>query len=1088
MYLWTVPYTGAYVIEANGAKGGSGFSSSGTERSGGAGAYIKGTVNLTEGEVIKILVGQRGNNGSSNTSGGGGGGTFVVKNANNTPIIVAAGGNGGGTSTVAAGGNGTNSGDVGGASDTYAGGGGSFSYDGKAPATYAGKSFLSGGFGNSAGVQGGFGGGGGCRSATGSNTAVGGGGYTGGSVPNAGAGSYNAGTSQTNTAAKNTGAGSVVITYNQPEVQAPLAPNSNLFVRKSLTKDFTFTYASPIGLQSSSINIYYKKTTEGSYTSTGWISKVANSGTVITHTMPANTFDADCSYQWYVVVKDSAGATSAASAIATFNTLDSPVATPVSPIDTVINAIQPFSVTWTYSDPNSEAQSAYEVQYKNVSTWDTYTTGKITSSGTTHQFSARQIPVPSGEEDDWQWSVRVWDSNGLVGNYSAWKTFYYTRPCYASGVYTSPVISFPDGMTLAPSTVTYGVDLAETDGTISVQTRTSIDNVTWTSWEDSPHGAIIDRYFAYLQYKVTITPSSDGFTSPGFKGLYVKYPDRYYATGGWISPVLDYSDRSISTVDMSGCIASLNDGTITYETRHRCSDTDVWSEWGTAFSVINSQMQLRVTLGRSPKQGKTPDLKLLKLAANPESKKSLWFSQSIDASQAKSLIGSKAIVSSSLSTGQVIMYSRSRTTTGGTWSAWSLALSDGTLTHPADYFIQIMLVIIGDARVNELTLSLDGDASVEVLKDGLTPGAEYSFAVLDDYAIIVNGNDAPMKWDAVNPPTTLGTNPPVLSYVTTHHNKAWGVDHEAPSRVRYSNVLDPTKWDAYDFIDFNPDDGDQITAIVRYGQNMVVSKLRSMALLTGNRSSNYNVSWLDSETGAAGKNAICVADKYLVYVAQDGIRFTDLAQSIVATERLMPSWERINKRRLNQAACVYWKNKLYVALPTEGSLHNDTVWVYDFLRNCWSIIDGWEVSVWKTFNQYGEEILLCGSSVTGQLHHVDTTYYDDTVPVSFEWRSKDFNFKTPEKYKLFRNIFVDIEGTAETTNLEIDLIVDGVVTGTYRTVIEAGDGVKTTRRILPPLYGAVLGSALSLHVRGRCGIQGITIEYAVRGNIPGGDV
>jgi hypothetical protein len=261
-----------------------------------------------------------------------------------------------------------------------------------------------------------------------------------------------------------------------------------------------------------------------------------------------------------------------------------------------------------------------------------------------------------------------------------------------------------------------------------------------------------------------------------------------------------------------------------------------------------------------------------------------------------------------------------------------------------------------------------------------------------------------------------------------------------------------------------------------------------MALLTGNTTANYNVTWLDSETGATGKNAMCIADKYLVYVAQDGIRFTDLSQSVVATERLIPSWETINKRRLSQAAVVYWKNKLYAALPSVGSLYNDTVWVYDFLRNSWSINKGWSVSTWKTFNQYGEDILLAGSSIDGQLYQIDVTNYDDAAPVEFEWRSKDFNFKMPERYKLFRNIFIDIEGVTETSTLEIDLIVDGVKTGTYTTTLPAGEGVKYTRRILPPLYGAVLGSSISLQVRGRCGVQSITIEYAIRGTVPGGDL
>jgi hypothetical protein len=289
-------------------------------------------------------------------------------------------------------------------------------------------------------------------------------------------------------------------------------------------------------------------------------------------------------------------------------------------------------------------------------------------------------------------------------------------------------------------------------------------------------------------------------------------------------------------------------------------------------------------------------------------------------------------------------------------------------------------------------------------------------------------------------------------------------------------------------MDFNPDDGDYVSAICRYGTNLIVSKRQSMAVLTGDRKSNYAVTWLDGESGAQGARAICSADKYLCYVAQDGIRFSDLSQSVVSSERLADDWERVNKKRLNQAAMIYWRNYLYVALPVNGSIVNNEVWCYDFLRNAWSIYSGWQVSNWLKFNQYGEDVLYAGSSVDGQVFQVDTTYYDDAVPVTYEWQSKDFNFKAPERYKLFRNVFLDISGTTEESMLYVDLIVDGVITGTYDTVIPAGDGVKTTRRILPPLYGAVLGSMLSLKVRGRCGIQGITIEYAVRGNIPGEDV
>ena len=94
---WTVPYTGEYRIEAIGAAGGydSFWSSWSSAQNQGRGARMIGTFNLSEGEVIQILVGQEGgiNNNMYGKGSGGGGGTFVVRSSN-TSLIVAGGGGG----------------------------------------------------------------------------------------------------------------------------------------------------------------------------------------------------------------------------------------------------------------------------------------------------------------------------------------------------------------------------------------------------------------------------------------------------------------------------------------------------------------------------------------------------------------------------------------------------------------------------------------------------------------------------------------------------------------------------------------------------------------------------------------------------------------------------------------------------------------------------------------------------------------------------------------------------------------------------------------------------------------------------------
>lgn len=241
--IWAVPATGSYSIRAAGAVGGSG---NGTV--GGRGAEITGTFTLTEGTLIRILVGQPGTNSSLN--GGGGGATWVVKQSDNTTsgiyVIAGAGGGGGrnangsnvdaNTSTSGQSGwhgneartlnNSVSDGSGGINYDRSGAGGGGFSSSGGSSSSgtcsYGGASFISGGAGGSGTAPGGFGGGGAGEWCTWTGGG-GGGGYSGGSGgywygSGGGGGSYNNGTNQTNTAGSNNAAGFVTITSLGPEL------------------------------------------------------------------------------------------------------------------------------------------------------------------------------------------------------------------------------------------------------------------------------------------------------------------------------------------------------------------------------------------------------------------------------------------------------------------------------------------------------------------------------------------------------------------------------------------------------------------------------------------------------------------------------------------------------------------------------------------------------------------------------------------------------------------------------------------------------------------------------------------------------
>jgi hypothetical protein len=235
---WTVPATGYYSIEVAGASGGT------SRYSGGKGARMNATFNLTQGMVLAILVGQKGGVKSLTCNTGGGGGTFVWNKSSITQPLIVGGGGGGACALSMSGTPGTDApitmGGTGVSGDATAGSDGNGAKPGGSGWLSNGTSGynnnntdtkrpLDGGFGGlSASVSAGDGGFGGGASAAGIGCTAGGGGggggYSGGAGPSkdnscsggGGGGSYiskTAGTNPTKTAGINTGDGFVTITF-----------------------------------------------------------------------------------------------------------------------------------------------------------------------------------------------------------------------------------------------------------------------------------------------------------------------------------------------------------------------------------------------------------------------------------------------------------------------------------------------------------------------------------------------------------------------------------------------------------------------------------------------------------------------------------------------------------------------------------------------------------------------------------------------------------------------------------------------------------------------------------------------------------
>lgn len=152
-----------------------------------------------------------------------------------------------------------------------------------------------------------------------------------------------------------------------------------------------------------SATFYWRAGSSGSYTA------VQASGPSVT--IPANTFPAG-TIQWYVEGSDNAGNTSSTQ-VYTVTTADTTTyATPVSPINEIVDGSAPITFRWSSSNSYGKAPSSSELQYSaDTITW--LALGTVTGSGLTYTAPANFLP--SGAV---YWRVRAFNQDDVAGPWS----------------------------------------------------------------------------------------------------------------------------------------------------------------------------------------------------------------------------------------------------------------------------------------------------------------------------------------------------------------------------------------------------------------------------------------------------------------------------------------------------------------------------------------------------------------------------------------------------------------------------------------------------------------------------------------------
>jgi hypothetical protein len=175
--------------------------------------------------------------------------------------------------------------------------------------------------------------------------------------------------------------------------------------------------------------------------------------------------------------------------------------------------------------------------------------------------------------------------------------------------------------------------------------------------------------------------------------------------------------------------------------------------------------------------------------------------------------------------------------------------------------------------------ALGTDADAYFVGAQLANGSMYFTQKGDD-------TETPRKWNGTAW-STVATIPKARYLLWKDGRLMAANDTTRPSAVYFSNLNDPETWGASDYVEFDPDDGEEIEAISQIGDDLVVFKQSSVQILAGKTPEDYARYVVNRALGTQSgytvrqfQNAVIFYDRETGVWLYDGAKFNLISEAI----------------------------------------------------------------------------------------------------------------------------------------------------------------------------------------------------------------
>jgi len=234
-----------------------------------------------------------------------------------------------------------------------------------------------------------------------------------------------------------------------------------------------------------------------------------------------------------------------------------------------------------------------------------------------------------------------------------------------------------------------------------------------------------------------------------------------------------------------------------------------------------------------------------------------------------------------------------------------------------------------------------------------------------------------------------------------------------PSAYYWSEVGQPETILPDSNAEVRTNDGDRITGSKAYGNGIYIFKVNSFVKVVGSDSSNFQQLDVSAEYGSLSNRAVVIYNDIMLFLDKKGIcRYNGATPEIISTKIESTFLEMNIDAAIDNAVGVHYKyrNQIWWGIPTNGSTVNNTIVIYDYLAESWTVREGFLPSSMAFLaGPYDRETIFYGG-YSGTIHYVSASLCSDNLSgMTYAMQSKFYTMGGRSETMQYRRLFIDTD-------------------------------------------------------------------------------